>query len=69
MDAQALQTHSYACSFLPYRFNVIPFGEAGLQMQCEFVDSLDDAFYYRAIMLAMGAEDVRVFDTVDGVFY
>lgn len=65
MDAQPLQTPS----FLPHRFNVVPFGEAGHKMESEFVDCLDDALYYRGIMQKMGAEDVRVFDTVDGVFY
>jgi hypothetical protein len=60
---------SDACSWYPHRFNVVAFGIVGYHMASKFVDSLDEALATRLAMEHDGAEDVRVYDTVDGIFY
>lgn len=60
---------SDACARLPYRFNVVAWGELGVSMPSRFVDSLGEAVEVRKGMLANGADEVMVYDTVDGIFY
>ncbi len=60
---------SDACAWLPYRFNVVAWGEIGVRMPSQFVNSLGEAVKARVAMLACGADEVMVYDTVDGVFY
>lgn len=57
------------CSWLPYRLNVVPFGGRANHIEPRFVDSIPDAVQVRAQMIQDGADDVGIYDTVEGVFY
>jgi hypothetical protein len=59
-----------ACSLYEYRFNVVPFGNP--HMQSQFADDLKTALRIRDWMLLNSPYPwitVKVYDTVDGVFY
>lgn len=58
---------TFACSWYEHRFNVVPFG--GISQACDFVDSLEIAYIVRDRMLDRGAKLVKIYDTVDGLFY
>jgi len=60
---------SDACPWLPHRFIVVAWGELGCLMPSRLADSLGEAVDARKCMLASGADEVMVYDTVDGVFY
>lgn len=55
-----------ACPWLPHRFNVCGFEPI---TQAVFVDSLDQAIHVKIGMIAAQVKDVRIYDTVDGLFY
>jgi hypothetical protein len=58
-----------ACSWYEYRINVVPWGERMAHTPSRFVDTLETARAIKADWMAQGADDVHIYDTVEGVFY
>ena len=59
----------YGCSWFSYRLNVVPWGAKAVHMPSQFVDGLEDARRVKAEMVAGGADEVHIYDTVEGSFW
>lgn len=69
MEGDTMNRPTDGVSFYQYRWNIVPFGVIGHRLASHFADSLDAALMARKLLESIGAEDVRVYDTVDGLFY